>query len=77
VRINADAKVYAGLFEGAETAALAMNPNRKGYVHLVRGTLEVNGRRLEAGDALMLEGESKIALAQGHDAEALVFDLAA
>jgi redox-sensitive bicupin YhaK (pirin superfamily) len=77
VRINADAKVYAGLFEGAETAALAMNPTRKGYVHLVRGTLEVNGQRLEAGDALMLEGESKIALAQGHDAEVLVFDLAA
>jgi redox-sensitive bicupin YhaK (pirin superfamily) len=77
VEINADAKVYAGLFDGAETAELAMKPTRKGYVHLVRGALEVNGQRLEAGDALLLQGESKIALAQGDDAEVLVFDLAA
>ena len=77
VRINADAKVYAGLFDGAETAELAMNPTRKGYVHLVRGALEVNGQRLEAGDALLLQRESGIALAQGDDAEVLVFDLAA
>ena len=77
MRINADAKVYAGLFDGAETTELAMNPSRKGYVHLVRGALEVNGQRLRSGDAVMLENESRIALANGTDAEVLVFDLAA
>ena len=45
-------------------------------MHLVRGELEVNGTRLEAGDAAMLEGEAEIALAGGKDAEVLVFDLA-
>jgi len=77
VRINADANVYAGLFDGAETAKLALDPSRKGYVHLVRGALQVNGRQLEAGDALLLEGENGIELARGNDAEVLVFDLAA
>lgn len=77
VSINADAKLYAGLFDGAETAELSLDPTRKGYVHLVRGSLEVNGQRLEAGDALLLQGESRIALARGDDAEVLVFDLAA
>lgn len=77
VRINADAKLYAGLFDGAETAEIALDPARKGYVHLVRGTLEVNGQRLDAGDALMLQGESRIGIAKGQDAEVLVFDLAA
>ena len=76
VRINADAKVYAGLFDGAETAELAMNPARKGYVHLVRGSLAVNGQRLSAGDAALLESESRIGLTDGADAEVLVFDLA-
>ena len=76
VQINADAKVYAGLFDGSEAAELALNPARKGYVHLVRGSLAVNGQRLSAGDAALLESESRIGLTDGADAEVLVFDLA-
>ncbi|MBK7473604.1 MAG: pirin family protein [Betaproteobacteria bacterium] len=77
VTIHADASVHAGLFDGNETAELALDPQRKGYVHLVRGALEVNGQRLAAGDAVLLEGESRIVLANGQDAEVLVFELAA
>ena len=76
VRINADAKVYAGLFDGAEAATLSFDQSRKGYVHVVRGTLDVNGRTLAAGDALLLDGESAVSVANGNDAEVLVFDLA-
>ena len=76
VAIHADAALYAGLFDGNESAELALNPARKGYVHLVRGGLEVNGQGLRAGDAVLLEGESRITLARGADAEVLVFDLA-
>jgi redox-sensitive bicupin YhaK (pirin superfamily) len=77
VTIHADASVHAGLFDGDETGELALDPKRKGYVHLVRGALEVNGRRLAAGDALLLENERSLVLAHGDDAEVLVFDLAA
>jgi len=77
VTLHADAALYAGLFDGDESAALALTPARKGYVHLVRGALDVNGRRIGAGDAVLLEGESRIVLANGTDAEVLVFDLAA
>ncbi len=77
VTIHADASLYAGLFDGAETATLALDPARKGYVHLVRGMLSVNGVPLEAGDAALLAGESRIELANGTGAEVLVFDLAA
>jgi len=76
VRINADAKVYAGLFDDTETAELALDPSRKAYVHLALGALKVNGQSLEAGDALLLEGEKRIELTNGNDAEVLVFDLA-
>jgi len=76
VTIHADAKLYAGLFDGAERAELALHPARKGYVHLVRGSLEVNGQPLSGGDAVLLEGETRVALANGDDAEVLVFDLA-
>ena len=77
VTIHADAALYAGLFDGGESAEVALNPARKGYVHLVRGALEVNGQRIGAGDAVLLENERRIVLANGIDAEVLVFDLAA
>ena len=76
VTIHADASVYAGLFDGAERAELALDPTRKAYVHVVRGALEVNGTRLDAGDAALLQQEERISLANGADAEVLVFDLA-
>lgn len=77
VTVHADARLYAGLLDGEERAALTLDPARKSYVHLVRGELEVNGRKLVTGDAAMLEGEAQLALAGGKDAEVLVFDLAA
>lgn len=77
VTVHSDASLYSGLFDGAETAELALDPARKAYVHLVRGTLTVNGQRLSGGDALLLEQESLVTLTDGDDAEVLVFDLAA
>jgi len=76
VTLHADARMYAGLFDGDERAELALDPARKAYVHLVRGELQVNGQPLHGGDAALLEGEPKIAIAHGRDAEVLVFDLA-
>jgi hypothetical protein len=75
VTIHQDARVYAGLFDGAERAAHALAPGRKAYLHLARGRLVVNGTPLEAGDALKLAGPVQIALEQGAGAEALLFDL--
>jgi redox-sensitive bicupin YhaK (pirin superfamily) len=57
VKMNADAQIFAGLFDGDESARLELNPARKAYVHLVQGKLEVQGQQLEAGDALMMEGK--------------------
>ncbi|MDY0021017.1 pirin family protein [Arenimonas caeni] len=75
VRIQQDARLYAGLFDGDEAATLALAPSRLGYVHLARGTLEVNGQRLGPGDALKLRDEAAIVVADGRNAEVLVFDL--
>ena len=76
VTLHADATLYAGLFDGDESAHLALDPARKAYVYLVRGALTVNGQPLQAGDALLLANEPVLSLAGGHDAEVLVFDLA-
>jgi redox-sensitive bicupin YhaK (pirin superfamily) len=76
VLLHADARLYSGLFEADQTAALELPAGRLAYVHLMRGQLQVNGQALSAGDAALLDGESRIDLSQGEGAEVLVFDLA-
>jgi len=76
VKIHADAKVYAGLFDGQQSQTLTLDPRRKAYVHLVKGQLHVNGILLSAGDALFVENESSLLISAGKDSEVLVFDLA-
>ena len=75
VTIHADASLHAGLFDGEQRAELAIDPARKAYVHLVRGALDVNGQRLQGGDAALLAQEERIVLEHGDSAEVLVFDL--
>src|SRR5262245_49180458 len=75
VTIHQDARIYAGLFDGAERAVLALGKGRRAYVHVARGRLAVNGTPLEAGDALKAAGVGEIALERGAGAEVLVFDL--
>ena len=75
VSIHQDARMYAGLFDGGETAQLELTHGRLGYVHLVKGRAVVNGQPLEAGDALRYKDEPRVMIEQGQGAEVLVFDL--
>jgi hypothetical protein len=77
VQIFSNAKLYAGLFDGVESARLTLDPVRKAYVHVVGGELNVNGHALCAGDALMLSEETALELKDGQKAEVIVFDLEA
>jgi redox-sensitive bicupin YhaK (pirin superfamily) len=76
VTLHADARLHAGLFDGEESAEVALQPGRLAYVHLARGQLDVNGQRLSAGDAALLRDEKRLELSGGQGAEVLVFDLA-
>jgi redox-sensitive bicupin YhaK (pirin superfamily) len=73
--MHQDARLYAGLFDGAETATLDVPAGRWLYVHAVRGGIVVNGVALEAGDAWRATEASRLRLSDGRDAEVLVFDL--
>ena len=75
VVIHQDVRLYAGLFDGDETATLSLAPGRRAYVHVARGRISMNGQALEAGDAAKLEDVETVNLSQGSGAEVLVFDL--
>src|SRR5690554_5595962 len=75
VRMQQDARMHAGLFDGDEKATLAIAPGRLGYVHMARGAAVVNGMNLSAGDALLYDDEARVEIERGNAAEILVFDL--
>ena len=75
VTIHADASIYSGLFDGAQTLRREIDPARKAYVHVVRGAVSVNGQSLHGGDALKIENETVLTIDDGVDADVLAFDL--
>ena len=75
VLMHQGARLYAGLFDGSENAALEVAAGRLIYVHAARGRLEANGVALNAGDALRITDGGPLSLARGQAAEVLVFDL--
>jgi quercetin 2,3-dioxygenase len=75
VRIHQAARVYAGLFDGAERATLEVAPDRQIYVHIARGKIMANDVALRAGDALKLTDTGTLRLSEGAGAEVIVFDL--
>jgi redox-sensitive bicupin YhaK (pirin superfamily) len=76
VTIHQDARLFAGLFDGNESATQPLATGRRAYVHIARGEVTVNGQPLLAGDALKLAGEPSVRIESGRGAEVLVFDLA-
>ena len=74
VSIHQDARVYAGLFDGAERASHSLPRGRLGYVHVARGRVKANGHSLEAGDALKTDA-AEIRIEGGEQGEVLLFDL--
>jgi len=75
VTIHQDARLWAGMLDGAEQAHYEIPAGRSAYLHLARGTLSVNGLRLDAGDALAMAEAESLQLADGRGAELLIFDL--
>lgn len=73
--IHQDVRVHAGLFDGAETATLDLGPGRHAYVHVARGSVDLNGQRLDEGDGARVRNEQLLHLSAGQQAEVLVFNL--
>jgi len=73
--MHQDARVYAGLFDGNESATLEVSAGRLIYVHVARGAVEASGASLATGDALRVTETRVLKLEGGRMSEVLVFDL--
>jgi len=70
---NADVH-RAALSEGGELL-VTLRPDRHAWVQVVRGSVELNGQMLNAGDGAAISREERLRLAGKTEAEVLVFDL--
>lgn len=72
--IHQDAKMYAGRLQ-TQTVVHELNASRKAYLHLARGEAVVNGLKVNSGDAVKIEGETKLTIEVPEAAELLLFDM--
>ncbi|MEM9233447.1 MAG: pirin family protein, partial [Pseudomonadota bacterium] len=77
IRTYAPAEVYAGTFDGDQSATLTLDEGRRGWIQVARGNVSVNGQRLTEGDGLAVLEAGELTLHDGTDAEVVVFDLKA
>jgi hypothetical protein len=77
VRLNQDARLFSGKLRPGSTVTHSLGADRHAYVHVARGSLELDGTKLETGDAAIVPLATKLSFT-AHDggAEVLLFDLA-
>jgi quercetin 2,3-dioxygenase len=76
VTVNQDVRLLAGLFGAGEGARFDLQAGRHAWAHVARGSLELNGTRLQAGDAAAVSVPGALQIKGRDSAELLLFDLA-
>jgi quercetin 2,3-dioxygenase len=76
VTIHQDVSLYDALIKAGREVTHEIADSRHAWVQVLKGTVSLNGLRLEAGDGAAVSSERAIAIKAVDDAEVLVFDLA-
>ena len=72
--IHQDTKLFTATLTDGKTVTYDLPAGRYAWLQVARGTVEVNGQTLNAGDGAAIEDERTITM-RGRDAEVLLFDL--
>jgi len=76
LKIRQDNELYATVLPPGETVKHELKPQRHAYVQVARGSITLNGQRLETGDGAAISEEKSLELTGVKNAEVLLFDLA-
>ena len=76
VKIRQDNDLYASVLAPGEGVKHDLKPGRHAYVQVARGSIRLNGKKLETGDGAAISQEQWVELTAVDDAEVLLFDLA-
>jgi redox-sensitive bicupin YhaK (pirin superfamily) len=76
VKIRQDNELYATILGKGESVKHELKPERHAYVQVARGSVTLNGKKLETGDGAAISEEKTLQVTGVDDAEVLLFDLA-
>ena len=75
IRITQDAALLAATLKAGQGAAYAVGVGRGAWVQVLRGSIEIDGHTLEAGDGASIDDAPGLNVRAQRDAEVLLFDL--
>jgi redox-sensitive bicupin YhaK (pirin superfamily) len=77
-KINQDAKILVSEVEGKSEISYPLGADRHAWLHVIRGSITVNGSQLNGGDAASFSDENNLEIqgSESEPAEILLFDLA-
>ena len=73
--LHQDVDLYSSLFKDGDDVSLALRDGRRAWVQVARGSVQVNGEALEAGDGVALSNETALRVTAKSDTEVLIFDM--
>ncbi len=76
ISINQDADLYISRPKAGSALEYKINSGRNVWVQVVKGSLEINGQTILAGDAMKTSVAQSLAIKALSDAEFMLFDLA-
>ncbi len=77
VNVHQDVSLYVALLDNKQKVEHTLAPGRHAWLQVAKGSVDLNGTRLEQGDGAAVSDEQKLAIAGAKDgAEILLFDLA-
>jgi redox-sensitive bicupin YhaK (pirin superfamily) len=76
VVIHQDVDLYAAIIESGKTLSRQLSANRKTWIQVVRGQLQLDDGEVSAGDGVALQEGRVVELKAKTEAEILLFDMA-
>ena len=76
VKIRQNNELYATVLGAGETVKHELKKDRYAYVQVARGSVKLNGTKLDAGDGAAISAEKAVELTGVENTEVLLFDLA-
>ncbi|MFY0310458.1 pirin family protein [Leisingera sp. D0M16] len=76
VKVHQDVRIYASELSDGQRVTHTFSEGRRGWLHVVRGLVRLNGDEIREGDGARIENEPAIELDTDHRTEVLLFDLA-
>ncbi|MDP2883213.1 MAG: pirin family protein [Azonexus sp.] len=73
--IGQDARLLASLLAPGENLDYRLQAGRLGYVHVIYGQLEINGKNVNSGDGAKIADETDLKFLASEETEFLLFDL--